>query len=116
MRPFSIALEERFSNRVFSISALIDVGGAASAAMTTTAYTVTSFHKVAVRWAVNNFSLWVDGTKVVEDLIGAIFAASTLSALNFHSGSGTSNYYSKTKQLQVLDYLDDNAMISLTTP
>jgi len=84
------------------------------ASMSHTLADVTIQHKVAIRWAVNDFSLWVDGVEVATDLSGITFPASTLSELAFDYGNGTKQFYGKCKEVMVLNYLTDAQMITLT--
>ena len=82
-------------------------------------YTVTSskdFHKIAVKWKVNDFSLWVDGVEVGSDTSGSSFPANTLNSINFNSGSGGDIFYGKVKQLQVYKTaLTDTQLAALTS-
>ena len=82
-------------------------------------YTVTSskdFHKIAVKWKVNDFSLWVDGVEVGSDTSGSSFPANTLNSINFNSGSGGDIFFGKVKQLQVYDTaLTDTQLAALTS-
>ena len=74
----------------------------------------TEFSKLAFRWAVDDFSLWVDGVERATDISGITFAANTLSEVVFNNGSGSNPFYGKTKALAVFDYLYDDQMELLT--
>ena len=82
-------------------------------------YTVTSskdFHKIAVKWKVNDFALWVDGVEVGSDTSGSSFPADTLNSLALDDGGGASKFFGKVKQLQVFKTaLTDSELIALTT-
>jgi hypothetical protein len=93
----------------------IGVGGVKSAGSGYSATDITDFHKVAVRWAVNDFSLWVDGVEVATDTNGSVFSANTLTELAFDAGSGGSDFYGKTRAVEVLPYMSDAEMETLTT-
>jgi hypothetical protein len=93
----------------------IGVGGVKSAGSGYSVTDITDFHKVAVRWAVNDFSLWVDGVEVATDTSGSVYSANTLTELAFDAGSGGSDFYGKTKAVAVFDYLSDAEMVTLTT-
>jgi len=75
---------------------------------------VTDFSKVAIRWAVNDFSLWIDGIEVATDVSGSIFPTTTLTTVNFDRGDGNNDFYGKTNALAVFDYLSDDQMVKLT--
>jgi hypothetical protein len=78
---------------------------------------VTSTSKVAVRYSLNNFSLWVDGIKRGEDLVYAGIAANTLNSLSFdRNGFGELDFYGNTKDLRVYTtVLTDSELQALTT-
>ena len=66
-------------------------------------YTVSSlvdFHKIALKWKVNDFALWVDGVERVTDTSGS--APIGLNTLAFDQ-AGVSNFYGKCKALAVFD-------------
>ena len=104
------------SNAVGKIEYNVVVGGSTKASGVS-AITQTNFNKIAVKWKVNDFALWVNGSEVLTDLSGTSFTASTLTTLNFDRGSGTNYFYGKVKQLQVYPTaLSDSELTILTTP
>ncbi len=82
-------------------------------------YVVTSvldYHKVACKWKVNDFALWIDGVEVGTDTSGAVWAAGTLDELAFDNGTGTQTIYSKVKAIKVYkEALSDLELEALTT-
>jgi hypothetical protein len=99
-----------------AIRLFLQVGGATQASIITTAYTITDFHKIAVRWALNDFSLWVDGVEAGTDNLGIIFPSNTLSTLDFNFPIGGAAFYGKTKDVRVYNTaLTDQELINLTT-
>ena len=80
-------------------------------------HTVTStldFHKIAIKWKLNDFALWIDGVEVATDTSGA--APIGLDRIVFDVGNGTYDFYGKVKQLQVYNTaLTDAQLTSLTT-
>ena len=73
-------------------------------------------HKIAVRYKTNDFALFVDGTKVLTDTSGITPTSGTLSELNFSTANqAIAFFYGKTKALEVLPYMSDEEMITLTT-
>ena len=69
--------------------------------------------KVALKYKANDFSVFVDGNKVHEDLNGSV--PSGLNNLSFDKGDGTLDFYGKTKQLMVFDEaLSDEELSDLT--
>ena len=102
------------SNAVGNIEYNVVVGSSTQASGTS-AMTQTNFNKIAVKWKVNDFALWVNGSEVLTELSGTSFSSSTLTTLNFDRGSGTNPLYAKVKQLQVYDTaLTDEQLLQLT--
>lgn len=81
-------------------------------------YTVsdeTQFTKIAVRYRVNDITLWVNGVKRGTDITSQVLPLS-FSRLGFDAGNGTTPFYSKIKQLQLYKtYLTDTECANLTT-
>jgi len=72
--------------------------------------------KIAVRYKLNDFALFINGIKVGSDTTGNTFSANTLNVLSFDSGSGGDNLEGKVKQLQIFKTaLTDSELIALTT-
>ena len=74
----------------------------------------TNFSKIAIRWATNDYSLWVDGVEEATDATQGAFSTNDLTTLNFGDSGGGSNFYAKTKAIAVFEYLSDYEMIRLT--
>lgn len=75
----------------------------------------TQFAKIAIRYKVNDISLWVNGVKRGTDSTSQLIPLN-LSRFGFDSGAGASPFYAKTKQLQLYKtYLTDAEMAALTT-
>jgi len=100
------------SNR---IQAEVRVANAIQAALNYTSSDVTQFHKVAVRWKVNDFSLWVDGVEIATDTSGLSYAADVLTTMAFMRGDAAEYFYGKCREVDVYEYLTDAQMVLLTT-
>ena len=75
---------------------------------------ITDFHKVAVKYKVNDFALWVNGVKVLTDTSGNTPIG--LNRIALDRGDGFSNFYGKVKQLQIFKTaLTDSELATLTT-
>jgi len=74
-------------------------------------------NKIAVRYKANDFSLFVNGIKVLTDTSGITPIANTFDRLNFSSANTAANYfYGKTKALAVYKTaLTDEQLTALTT-
>jgi len=72
------------------------------------------FIKVAVKWKVNDFAVWVNGTEVSTSLSGN--APIGLSEINFYYGNAIHTFNGKVKQLQVYNTaLTDTQLAALTS-
>jgi hypothetical protein len=70
--------------------------------------------KYAIKYKVNDFSLWVNGFEVGVDTSGSV--PTGLSALSFSNAGGTLPFYGKTKQIQYFDSaLTDSELETLTS-
>jgi len=75
----------------------------------------TQFAKIAVRYRVNDITLWVNGAKRGTDITSQALPLS-MSRLGFDAGNSTTQFYSKVKQVQLYKtYLTNTEMQSLTT-
>lgn len=74
-------------------------------------------HKIAISYAENDFSLFVDGTKVLTDTSGITPTSGTLNELNFSSANQASNlFYGNVKDIRVYnEALTDAQLQTLTT-
>ena len=55
------------------------------------------FNKCALKYKVNDFAFWVNGFEVATDTSG--ITPTGLNELNFDNGTGTSDFYGKTKEI-----------------
>jgi len=100
------------SNRILGVI----YNGGNQAVLTTQSYTITDFHKVALKYKQNDFALWVDGTEVATDSSGTTFAADLLSELAFDNGGGGNLFFGKVKQTLVFnEALSDSELATLTS-
>ena len=118
----AIALIGGGSNRVqlynsgTSLVALIQVNGSAIWSQSTSGtIDITSNHKYAIKWALNDFALWIDGVEFAVNSSGATFSDSALTELRF-SDFGASYLYAKTNQVLTFNTaLSDTELADLTT-
>ena len=91
----------------------ITSGGTTVADMIYTGVTQTSYNKVAVKWSLNNFALWVNGVEVLSDTSGVV--PTGLNEISFDNAS-SAKFLGNTKGLQVFDKaLSDYQLKQLTT-
>jgi hypothetical protein len=73
-----------------------------------------SFNKIAFKYKINDFALWVNGVEVATDLSGSVPIG--LNRLTFDNGEGNFPFFGKVKQLQVYKTaLTDTQLAALTT-
>ncbi|MDB2651745.1 hypothetical protein N9Y26_00190 [bacterium] len=95
------------------ISALSKVGGSTQVFIQSNAYTQTDFNKVAFKYKVNDFALWINGVEVATDNSGTTNTANSLDELNFNGNN--LNFYGKCKSLAVFnEALSDDELELLT--
>ena len=77
---------------------------------------IVNYNKVALSFKENEFKVYVNGVKEVEQLSGSIFPINTLDALNFDQVSGAQPFFGKTKCVAVFkEALTDAELTCLTT-
>ena len=77
---------------------------------------ITVFHKIAFKYKLNDFALWVDGVEVATNFSGGVNIPNTFNTLEFQNASGTSDFYGKCKDLRYYDTaLTDAELTELTT-
>jgi hypothetical protein len=75
---------------------------------------VTNFHKLAFKYKLNDFALWIDGIEVATSFTGGVNIANTFNRLDFENASGTSDFYGKTRMVAVFPYLSNDELECLT--
>jgi hypothetical protein len=111
------------SNRVFIkydstinvIQGVVVSSGSAVAIINFTSSNVLNFSKIALKWSLNDVSLWVDGVEVGTDTSAS--SPVGLNNLFFDSGVGSNLFYGKCKDRRVYKTaLTDAELLTLTTP
>jgi hypothetical protein len=78
--------------------------------------TITDFHKIAVKWKVNDFSFYLDGNEIASSSSGSVIPANTLTTLSFDDGGGGYNFEGKVKTVAVFkEALTDAELQCLTS-
>ena len=77
--------------------------------------TITNFHKIAFKYSLNNFALWVDGVEVGADNSGSVLGENIINNIDFDSGNGSFPFYGKSRALAVFPILTNAELQSLTT-
>ena len=92
------------------------VGAVTSAQITTSTMDLTLDTKIACSWKLNEFKLFVNGSKINQDLLGNVLANNTLESVEFKRGNNTGNFYGETRDLRVYNTaLTDAELQALTT-
>jgi hypothetical protein len=105
----------RYGGTTNYINVLIFSGGSTVFDNNYTLSDITDFSKIAVKWKVNDFALWVDGVERKTDTSGsAPIGLSQLQLSNYDNSSN--NFYGKCKALAVFnEALSDSELTQLTT-
>ena len=103
-----------FQSSTNQFSIILISGGTTQFTYSTTSFDVTSFNKVALKYKLNDFALWVNGVEVATDSSGN--TPTGLSKLSFDNGAGNDKFFGKVKQLQIFKTaLTDSELATLTT-
>ena len=104
----------KYDNQSNIIQSFNRVGGSESAFLSATVSDITNFNKVAIKYKLNNYALWINGVEVDTAVLGTTWAANTLTDLKFSDGG--SDFYGKVKSVQVYTTaLSDAELQALTT-
>jgi hypothetical protein len=84
-----------------SVRANYTVAGVKSFDFTFALADITQFNKITIRWKENDFSLWVNGIKVLEDLLGSVASPNTFKELKTTQGDNSLPFEGQIKKLHV---------------
>ena len=77
---------------------------------------VTVYSKIAFKYKLNDFSLYVNGIKVLTDTVGNVFTQGTLNVIDLDNSNGNNPFYGKTKELAYYnEILTDLELETLTS-
>ncbi len=103
----------RYKSSVNEMQVFVVALGATQVILTKTGLTITDFNKVAIKWKVNDFAMWIGGVEIDTDLSGDVPVG--INSLNFNSGVNTNDFFGKVRQLQVYDTaLTDDQLRQIT--
>ena len=105
----------RYGGTTNYINVLISSGGSTVFDNNYTLSEITDFNKIAVKWKVNDFALWVDGFERATAAVGSAPIGLSQLQLSNYDNSGN-DFYGKVKQLQVYKTaLTDTQLAALTS-
>ena len=98
------------------VSLFVVVGGSVQVNLTHT-LNILNFNKIAIKYKVNDFALWVNGVEVLTDTSGSVPATGTLNKLDFANFNGSSlPFEGNAKQILYFPTaLTDSELATLTT-
>jgi hypothetical protein len=91
----------------------VNNGGVTQASISTILNSTHEFNKIAIKYKLNDFSVYINGFEIGVDTNGTL--PTGLNTLNFDTGSGSGNVYGKTKQLQYYDTALTNSELETLT-
>ncbi len=114
------SVQNRISIRYNSTSNQIQyqytVGGSVQANILANVVDVKTPHKIAVKYKLNDFELFIDGISRGTDLVGSIMPSETLTNLDINGSGSLDYFYGNTKQIQYYDSaLTDSELETLTS-
>ena len=90
------------------------VNGVAQTEKTYTLSDATDFNKIAIKWQLNNYKIYVNGVSVFTSGSALVFPNDSINSLSFTDGAN--NFFGKTKALAVWkEALSDEELTELTT-
>ena len=106
----------RYTNISNQIDVSILVGGVQSYAATHNLLSSIVYNKIALKWKLNDFAIWVNGVEVSTNNSNITFPANTLNKINFSNELGTTfRFEGKCKALAVFnEALSDAELNNLT--
>lgn len=119
----TISINNTVSNRVFlqfrssvgQVNSGVVVGGSLQGSAMNYSISQTSNIKIAIKYKLNDFALWVNGIEVGTST-GNVFTSNTLNDLSFDSGDGAEDFYGNCKEIRVYNTaLTDTELQELTT-
>ena len=114
------SVQNRISIRYNSTSNQIQyqytVGSSVQANILANVVDVKTPHKIAVKYKLNDFELFIDGISRGTDLVGSIMPSGTLTKLDINGSGSLDYFYGKTKQVQYYNSaLTDSELEQLTS-
>ena len=108
-------VELRFRNVSNNIQALVRSinGPGTQSSLSTSAYTITIFNKIAISYKSNDFNFWINGVKVATGTSGVTPIG--LSELAFDDGNGNNPFFGKTKNVKAFKRALTDAELYLLT-
>ena len=106
----------RYNSTSNQIQYQYTVGGSVQANILANVVDVKTPHKIAVKYKLNDFELFIDGISRGTDLVGSIMPSGTLTNLDFNGSGSIDYFYGNTKQLQYHNSaLTDSELEQLTS-
>jgi hypothetical protein len=95
-------VEIYYDSTTNEITGHVNVNGASSAFFQEVVTSVLDFNKVALKYKTNDFSIFINGSRLDTDTSGVTFSSNTLNNLSFDKGNGTLDFYGKVKAIKVI--------------
>ena len=106
----------RYNSTSNQIQYQYTVGGSVQANILANVVDVKTPHKIAVKYKLNDFELFIDGISRGTDLVGSIMPSGTLTNLDFNGSGSIDYFYGNTKQIQYYNSaLTDSELEELTS-
>jgi len=98
-----------------SFNVKVFVNGVSQAEANHTLSNSTNFNKIAIKWKLNDYEIYVNGISIFTDTNALVFPNNSINTLSFSDGLSTP-FYGKVQNLMVFpSALSDTELIALTT-
>ena len=94
----------RYNSTSNQIQYQYTVGSSVQANILANVVDVKTPHKIAVKYKLNDFELFIDGISRGTDLVGSIMPSGTLTNLDFNGSGSLDYFYGNVKQIQYLQH------------
>ena len=106
----------RYNSTSNQIQYQYTVGSSVQANILANVVDVKTPHKIAVKYKLNDFELFIDGISRGTDLVGSIMPSGTLTNLDFNGSGSLDYFYGNVKQIQYFNTaLTDEELQALTS-
>tara|TARA_R110000803_G_scaffold35376_1_gene76518 strand:- start:130 stop:789 length:660 start_codon:yes stop_codon:yes gene_type:complete len=96
------------------LNVFVNVNGSNQVYMDNTDYNLEEYNKIAIKYKLNDYSVFVNGNKIHTDTNATV--PSGLDLVDFNQGTSSNKFYGNTKDLRVYNTaLTDQELIALTT-
>ena len=117
----SITISDGGTNKILlryrntnAVNVKVFVNGAAQAEANLTLTDATDYNKIAFRWSLNDYAIYVNGVSEFTDTNALVFPANSLNVISFDDG-GSTPFFGEVKGAQIYNTALTNAELATLT-